>query len=213
MDLDYPSESIPTIGTRLSLANGKPHNVGYSTVQLPFPLTKHSCDRMGIPHVDMLPSGVLNEIPEIVPLKDLEYLVPEVAEHAESLYHVNRWKPQLELLDLRSIEDLSKFVAIIRPKVRQMFMDHDINLEWECGTDKPIVLYQEDLIELISVIHDSDALEAERIRRSGNFPKNDSADATLLRSIHSAVNSHLMAKGHCLQVAHIILLQLNVYLS
>jgi len=216
-DFDFASNKYLDIGTTLSRDDGKRHPVARSLVDINFHPSKITCDRLGIPHIDLLPSNILNDVDlkSIPPLHDLELLVPYVVKKPEEFYHIHSWKNDLQKFNPTSVEEMAMFVGLIRPMVRQLFLNTGNEVvfnipEMNKCLHNGMIVFQEDMMKLLSVVYDIGYESAEALRKSGEFDKYkslDKDDEDVIVSLHKVINKHLMAKGHCLQVVYIILAQ------
>jgi len=212
LDFDYPSSYKIEAGTRLTLANGKPHPVGHSMLELPWSLTKDSVDRLGLMHVDLLPSSVLDDLDTTKPFKDLDAMMPcSITHSADKYYHIGKWQHELIKFNPQTIVDLAEFIGLIRPKVRQLFLNTGNSISFESSKLQSIIpksriVFQDDFINLFSEAYGIDFNAAEYARSPGNFsnlkPTVSEADIKLLMRLYTMLNKHTMNKGHCLAVAY-----------
>jgi len=226
-DFDIPGGMNIAAGTRLTLNNGKPHTVAFSLIDLPWSLTKQSADRLGVPHVDLLPNSTIAEM-EVLGFDkvDTPTVWGYILTHVKELYHIHNWEKEYHKLTPKTPEELATFIGIIRPGVRKLFLDRGLEIIWPTfhptgesrtlGRTKYQIIFQEDMLELIQHVFKVDATTAEFIRSNESNISHLKEDSRwpdgghywdLFVSLFNELNPHLLSKGHCLQVALIILNQ------
>lgn len=224
-DFDRPSNQSITIGTNLSLKTGKPHPVAYSTNPIPWGMTKESCDKLGIPHVDILSNSVLDGFNEYPTLEELDK--PEYVEMLYStdlpFYHIRNHLYKLKnWYHLRTAEDIAMFAAIIRPGLNDMFYEKRLQLKFHSpalmnALNGNYIIFQEDMIRCLEAIFGFNTEDAEFFRKQNetfwspvmdpNVFDNNPPDLKLFDMVYNKINPNLLSAGHCLQVAYIVLLQ------
>jgi len=123
---------------------------------------------------------------------------------------------------IETIIDLAKFVGLIRPGVREIFLEHNLPIMFDYHIlndyiKKNKLIFQEDIINCLKIIYDYDNLHAEMRRKKAPhlyLPVDDEShlnekDQKLFERLYDTLNPHVLSKGHCLTVAYVILLQLN----
>ena len=228
-DFDIGTETSIPLKSRLSTDDGQQtHSVARSTIDLPWELTKMSCDRLGIPHVDLLPNSLLDSL-TLYDMEEIEdprlFQLLSWASKKIQLYHIHRWMEWIEQCKPTTLEELAWIIAAIRPNIREL-IEQGLQLKIvTLGRVKEFIeqcdgyiVWQDQMIELLSYIYDCPLEHAEYIRSSRKEDLlrgiDDPITITqqefhLINAVYRKTNKHLMAKGHCLQVAYIVMCQVR----